>query len=255
MDNHLSNHVCCYLQLLSRSSIRSTSLIVDFKIQLDDRDLRLSCDWLTKGISRCQEYNAKMLFTLTCNKYLPFYSDWLQNHPDWLKTLRRAILTINTGQKHFQCLCFPEKCPKTAKPIFWELKIKIKFLQIFFGDCIRIEKLTSNPPQFWFPDPVCLLGNNQICGREIGYFMSKYCRNPHNTFSNYKRNKSCVYAQACPIFNFNEINIKFRISFWMELAKNSLFWMHCTVFRALFWLLRLSSLFQISRRRRNYKGN
>ena len=64
---------------------------------------------------------------------------------------------------------------------------------------------------------------------------------------------SSVYSPACPIFNFNKINIKFRISFWMKLAKNCLFWMHYTVFRALFWLLRLSSLFQISRR--NYNGN
>ena len=47
-----------------------------------------------------------------------------------------------------------------------------------------------------------------------------------------------------------------NLEFHFEWNSRKMFFSECTtIFRALFWLLRLSSLFQISRRNRNYNGN
>ena len=47
-----------------------------------------------------------------------------------------------------------------------------------------------------------------------------------------------------------------NLEFHFEWNSRKMFFSECTtIFRALFWLLRSSSLFQISRRNRNYNGN
>ena len=158
----------------------------------------------------------------------------------WQLESDKNILT-----QHSQCLRFPRNCEAN---LFTQIKVK----DLVFATFRRLLKwkLMSNPSQFWFPVPVCLLENNKWVVKKIRYFILKYCHNHYQIIlPNYTQLcTSLISISTRLVLNFNFISTE-------KLAENcsflnEIFW---ALFCSDFWVL--SSLSRTTRRKRNYNGN